>query len=155
MPLGFRDPKISDQNIDQTICAGGYSKTVRPAVSVTTPFKEQISAIYGLKDPLEDYEGDHLIPIEDGGCPGPKECGDNFVKNFFDQPYCTNGGGCTANDPRGYNDNQMGAHQKDLVENFIHKELCSHKISLERVSYYLPLHWTECFNLMKENHYCL
>src|SRR5664279_936918 len=36
---GAMDPKVTQDNIDQTICVSGYTKTVRPPVSYTNSLK--------------------------------------------------------------------------------------------------------------------
>ncbi len=105
---GAVDPAVTQANIHQTICVPGYSKSVRPPVSVTNPMKRQVMQEYGLggDDPRE-YEGDHLIPISIGGCPGPgRSC--DFHANFWPEPW-------TGAD---------NAHDKDHVENALHRLVC-------------------------------
>ena len=51
-------------------------------------------------------EEDHLVSLEDGG--GPKD-----QKNLFPEAYNTRVGGVIT-----------GAHQKDIVEGFIHDVIC-------------------------------
>ena len=57
-------------------------------------------------DNMACYEEDHLIPLEDGGDP-------TDPRNLWPEPYNTQVGGTI-----------MGAHQKDVVEGFIHDEIC-------------------------------
>ena len=57
-------------------------------------------------DNMACYEEDHLISLEAGGNP-------TDPRNLFPEPYNTRVGGVI-----------MGAHQKDVVEGFIHDEIC-------------------------------
>lgn len=138
---GYMNPDVNDKNIDQTICVSGYSATVRPSVSVTNPLKADSMAAYNIHpvaQHMKEYEGDHFIPIEDGGCPGPNQCGTDFRKNFWPESWT----------------GPNNAHDKDKVENLIHQELCAHKITLDRV---IPImnHWIECRALLASGSPCL
>jgi len=65
------------------------------------------------------YEEDHLISLENGGHP-------TDPKNLFPEPYNTQVGGVI-----------MGARQKDIVESFIHDEIC-HGIPNSKKNSYIP-----------------
>jgi hypothetical protein len=65
------------------------------------------------------YEEDHLISLENGGNP-------TDPRNLWPEPYNTMVGGVI-----------MGAHQKDVVEGFIHDEIC-HDIPGARKNSYIP-----------------
>jgi hypothetical protein len=109
---GAIDPRVTQSNISTTICVPGYTKTVRPPVTYTSPLKRtQINSGYNYQGDLNmrDYEEDHLIPLEVGGNP-------TSVKNLFPEP---------LNGP-------YGAHVKDNMENVIHALVCSHKITLKQ-----------------------
>ena len=71
---------LKQNNVDQTICVPGYAKTVRPPVEVTDQIKTERMATYGDSDSPANYELDHLIPLEVGGCP---DC----VSNLWPEPY--------------------------------------------------------------------
>src|ERR1035437_2160395 len=61
---GAIDQKVTQDNIKQTICVKGYTKTVRPPVSYTNKLKIQQIAAYGYLDKNpRDYEEDHLISL--------------------------------------------------------------------------------------------
>ena len=66
---GAIDPRVTQDNIGSTICVPGYTKTVRPPVSVTEPQKLEGMTAYGFNDSPSNYEFDHLIPLEIGGAP--------------------------------------------------------------------------------------
>ena len=60
---GAVDPRVTQDNIQQTICVSGYTKTVRPSTSYTTPLKVRQMALYGWTGTTSDYEEDHLIAL--------------------------------------------------------------------------------------------
>src|SRR5260370_8216263 len=67
---GVIDPAVTQANIQQTICVPGYTKTVRPPVSLTNSLKAQQLVEYGYVDTnLHDYEEEHFIILELGGSP--------------------------------------------------------------------------------------
>jgi hypothetical protein len=66
---GVTNPEVTQANIAQTICAGGWTTTVRPPQSYTEPLKRSQMAEYGDTRPIYDYEEDHLIPLGLGGAP--------------------------------------------------------------------------------------
>ena len=104
---GVRDPHVTQKNVQQTICVSGYTKTVRN-VSVAT--KKKVFALYGADWAQHaDYEVDHLIPLELGGS--------NDVKNLWPEKYATTG---------------IGAREKDVVENDLHRRVCAGEITLRR-----------------------
>ena len=109
---GAIDPRVTQSNISSTICVHGYTKTVRPPVTYTTPLKRsQLLSGYNLSGDvnLRDYEEDHLIPLEVGGSPAS-------IKNLFPEPLF----------------GPYGARAKDKMENIIHALVCSHKITLKQ-----------------------
>jgi hypothetical protein len=104
---GATDPRVSQSNIAETICSVGWTKSVRPPVRVTNGLKFEMMRERGIEDPSA-YELDHLIPLELGGCPDCKE--NLWLERYFPEP---------------------GAREKDRVENFLHRQVCTNKISLE------------------------
>ncbi len=104
---GATDPAVDQQNLDETVCRVGYTKTIRPPEAITEPEKEASIAAYGDHDPLHDYEYDHLVPLELGGA---------------------------GNDPRNLWPEKRGsfgaARVKDRLENFLHRAVCSGRMSL-------------------------
>ncbi|MBU6142256.1 HNH endonuclease [Patescibacteria group bacterium] len=87
------------------ICAPGYSRSVR---NVPQKVHEQAFYEYGLSyaQPYGSFEVDHLVPLELGG--------NNDIANLFPE----------AADP------QPGFHEKDLVENYLHEEVCAGRVGL-------------------------
>ncbi len=104
---GAINPSVIQDNIKNTICVAGYSKTVIPPVSYTTPLKIKLMKSYGLTDSRSNYEFDHLISLEIGGNPVD-------VKNLWPEP--------------GYG--QYNFHIKDRFENYLHKAVCNGSMGL-------------------------
>ena len=66
---GATNPQVTQANIATTICARGWTSTVRPPESYTESLKRAQMAEYGETQPTRTYEEDHLIPLELGGAP--------------------------------------------------------------------------------------
>ena len=117
---GAVDPKVTQDNINQTICVNGYTKTVRPPVSYTDKLKTQQITAYGYTDTNKgDYEEDHLISLEIGGSP-------TDPKNLWPEP------GASPN-------------PKDKIENLCHEKVCSGQISLSEAQHEISTDWqTAC-----------
>ena len=115
---GAVDPRVTQDNIGQTICVSGYTKTVRPPTSYTTPLKIKQMALYGWTGSTSDYEEDHLIPLEVGGHP-------TDPKNLWPEPY---------NVPN-------GARKKDKVENLLHSRVCSGQMTLVDAQNQIATNW--------------
>lgn len=120
---GAIDLSVTQDNIGSTICVSGYSGTVRPPTSLTNKIKELTLAAYSFTGAMSDYELDHLISLELGGCP---DC----VPNLWPEPY----------------NNTMGAHQKDKVENYLHKEVCNGQITLDEAQKEIATDWTAVYH---------
>ena len=117
---GAVDARVTQDNIQATICQPGYTQTVRPPTSYTTPLKRQLMAAYGLTDqPLADYELDHLISLEIGGDP-------RSPANLWPEPW----GG------------PNNAHQKDAIENFLHRQVCAGVIALSDAQREIATAWS-------------
>ncbi|KAA2256716.1 hypothetical protein F0L68_26025 [Solihabitans fulvus] len=65
---GAINPDVTQANINDTICKSGWTKTVRPATSVTSKMKAESARSYNLADD-EKSEYDHLVSLELGGAP--------------------------------------------------------------------------------------
>jgi hypothetical protein len=103
---GAVDLAVTQTNIHETICVPGYTRGVRPPSSVTNRIKRERFDEERLLGTPSDYELDHLIPLELGGCP---DCPTNLWMEPWSSP---------------------GAHEKDAVENYLHREVCSDRLSL-------------------------
>jgi|SRR5579859_3424104 len=117
---GSIDPQVTQANIHQTICLGGYTKTIRPPVSFTNTLKIQGITAYGYTDiNPRDYEEDHLISLELGGA-------SSDPKNLWPEP------GASPN-------------PKDTIENLCHKKVCNGEITLIQAQHEIATNWpTAC-----------
>ena len=78
---GAVDPAVTQNNIQQTICVPGYTKTVRPPASYTNRIKrELLDSYYKDQGDMHSVELDHLIPLTVGGHP-------TDLKNLWPQSY--------------------------------------------------------------------
>jgi hypothetical protein len=115
---GATNPSVTQDNIKDTICLPGFSKTVRPPVSYTTPLKIKLMQAYGFTDFRSNYELDHLISLEIGGNP-------TDVRNLWPEP--------------GYG--QYNFHIKDRFENYLHNAVCSGSMSLSEAQKEIATDW--------------
>ena len=66
---GAINPAVTQENIDDTICVAGWTKTVRPPSSYTSRLKSEQMREQNLPGTMQDYEEDHLVPLCVGGAP--------------------------------------------------------------------------------------
>jgi len=116
---GVSDPRVTQDNIQTTICVTGYTTKVRPSTAYTNALKvEQIKA-YGYADTNPtDYEEDHLIPLELGGHP-------TDPINLWPEPLT----GTNA------------ATKKDGVENSLHNKVCAGLMTLLAARASIAMNW--------------
>ena len=113
---GKTDDKVTQDNLTTTICHPGYTETVRPPVSYTNTLKKQQIIDYGYEDTnLSNYEEDHFISLERGG--SPKDPG-----NLWPEPHGS-------------------PNEKDKVENYLHTQVCSGKITLAEAQQEITKNW--------------
>ncbi len=105
----------------EEICVPGYSATVR---KVSTSLKKKVFAEYGILYPVPfgSYEVDHVIPLAIGGS--------NDIANLFPE----------ASDP------YPGFKEKDVVENYLHEEVCASRVALNVAQVRIANNWLEIYN---------
>jgi hypothetical protein len=104
------------------ICVPGYSSGVR---NVPESEKNEAYAEYGIKTHTTgQYEVDHLISLELGGS--------NDIANLWPEPA----------EPR------PGFHEKDKVENYLHKQVCDGVLSLQDAQYQIAHDWMAVYQNM-------
>jgi hypothetical protein len=114
---GAIDLKVTQENLNQTICSKGYTQTVRPPVSYTNKLKVQQILDYGYADKnLKDYEEDHLISLELGGSPVDP-------KNLWPEP-------------------DASPNPKDKIENLCNRKVCDGEITLAKAQEEIATDWT-------------
>lgn len=126
-PALLPDPKATPGDTvtedAQTVCIPGYARTER---NVSAVLKRQVYALYGVRPSIQTRNGkrlwvccevDHLISLELGGS--------NDIENLWPEPYL----------PR------PGARQKDVLENWLHKQVCSGKMPLADAQRAISTDW--------------
>lgn len=120
---GATDPRVTQEDIHQTICVSGYTATVRPPESVTEPMKKQSILDYGLADQkLGDYEYDHLIPLEVGGAP-------QDTKNLWPEPHA----------------GTWNSLVKDKLENKLNQLVCDGQLDLATAQQAVAENWIAAY----------
>ena len=119
---GVRDPRVTQENIHQTICVAGYTKTVRPDQKYTNSLKRKQMREYGYTntDP-RDFEEDHDLPLNLGGHP-------TDPKNLWPEP----------------RENGM-ADKKDELEFQLQDLVCWHGLPLEEAQRAITTNWMEAY----------
>jgi hypothetical protein len=77
---GRLNPNVTQPTIKTTICASGWTKTVRPLPSYTDKLKVEQMPLYHEVGSPGEYEEDHFVPLEHGGAPGGP-------KNLWPEPH--------------------------------------------------------------------
>lgn len=101
------------------VCASGYSKSVR---DVSSDEKAAVYKRYGIPNEPGKHEVDHFISLELGGS--------NMLTNLWPEPYVTP-------DAPG----QIGAHEKDKVENYLHDQVCKNAMTLQQAQDQIRTDW--------------
>lgn len=109
---GAYDTAVTQGNIRITICARGYTSTVRPPLAVTSRPKRESALEYGVPA-VGEY--DHLIPLELGGS--------SDTRNLWLEP------GRIPN-------------PKDKVENALKALVCAGSVTLEQAQRAIARDWT-------------
>jgi hypothetical protein len=138
---GATNPNVSQTTIGQTICAAGWTGTVRPPESYTERIKHLEAGSGGavtyngttyevhgfeLADPfISHYELDHLIPLELGGAPADP-------RNLWMEPYEA---------PKGSAPPGGGSQTKDDVENAARSAVCAGRMPLADAQHDVASNW--------------
>jgi len=118
---GAISPKVTQDNLADTICKTGYTKSIRPPASIVRAEKIANAASYGYAGSLSDVEYDHLVPLELGGDP-------NDARNLWVEP------GASPN-------------PKDGVESKLHQRVCAGTVSLAAAQQAIANDWTTALNV--------
>ncbi|MER6076227.1 hypothetical protein ABT187_47415 [Streptomyces sp. NPDC001817] len=122
---GATSPAVTQANLKSTICRpGGYTKGIRPPVSVTNKEKKLNAASYGYTGRLGDAEFDHLLSLQLGGDP-------NDSRNLWVEPA----------DP-GHKSGGGINNKKDPVETKLHTAVCDGKVTLAAAQQAIASDWT-------------
>ncbi|KNB51481.1 hypothetical protein [Streptomyces caatingaensis] len=121
---GATNPKVTQATLKTTICRSGYTKGIRPPVSITNREKTANAESYGYKKSLRDAEYDHLISLQLGGDP-------NDPRNLWVEPPSP-----------GHRDGAGPNNPKDVVETKLKNAVCSGKAELTAVQRAIAHDWT-------------
>ena len=102
---GAIDARVVVVDLQKTICASGYTKTVRPTEAYTNTLKARQMKERHLVGKPDLYEEDHRVPLELGGSPISPD-------NLWPEPW-------------------PEAREKDRLENAIKKDVCKGVLTLE------------------------
>jgi hypothetical protein len=122
---GLPDPKCTPGATRpatlEEICKGPSTSTVRPNDDYTDALKKAQIVEYGWTDTNPaDYEEDHLISLEIGGNP-------TDPKNLWPEPYT----------------GKFNSHMKDKVEDWLHDQVCTFKMTLEQAQKGISTNWKQ------------
>lgn len=91
--------EVTQQNIHQTVCVKGYTKTIRPPAHYTNKLKKRQIRKYGYADRnAKHYEEDHLVALSIGVAP-------RDPRNLWPEP----------------RNSEWSAKKKDRLEFVLHK----------------------------------
>ena len=127
---GVTNPDVTQDNIRQTVCVRGYSKSIRPPAYFTNKLKRQQIREYGYADTNpRDYEEDHLIALSIGGAP-------RNPRNLWPEPWHS----------------EWNAKKKDQLEFVLFRMVCEHEISLADAQHAMATNWIKAWNEYVPNH---
>ena len=66
---GALNPKVTQENLHATVCAAGWTRTIRPRTSYTEKLKKRQMRESGLPGAPNDYHENYRIPLCAGGHP--------------------------------------------------------------------------------------
>ncbi|MCU4184717.1 hypothetical protein K6U06_10125 [Acidiferrimicrobium sp. IK] len=112
---GALNPAVTAATVGSTICASGWTATVRPPEAVTERIKVAQMRAYGDRGRIGAYEEDHLVPLELGGAPSDP-------RNLWPEP------GSSPN-------------PKDRVESAARRAVCSGRLSLAGAQQAIATDW--------------
>lgn len=112
---GTTDPRVSQDNIQTTICRRGYTSTVRPPNAYTRALKLRQLAAMHETGPASAWTEDHLIPLSLGGHPTAET-------NLWPQPL-------------------LEARLKDADEAHLHAAVCAGRMTLLEAQSMMLCRW--------------
>lgn len=122
---GAVNPAVDQANIGETICARGYSRSIRPPEEYTQRLKHLGIRQYGYSDHrLRDYEEDHLISLALGGSPTDPH-------NLWPEPHHVIGG--------------WGSYTKDRLEDRLHRLVCQRRVPLAQAQHDIATDWIAAY----------
>lgn len=122
---GALNRAVNQDNLDETICARGYSKSIRPPEEYTERLKLRGIQQYRYSDRrVRDYEEDHLISLGLGGSP-------TDPRNLWPEPHHVIGG--------------WGSFAKDRLEDRLHSLVCRGRVPLAQAQRDIAGDWIAAY----------
>lgn len=121
---GAINPAVTPNNIHETICARGWTKTIRPPESYTYRLKRMQFHGSGAPGRIRDYEEDHLVPLELAGAP-------EDPRNLWLEPW---------NPADGWD-----AGRKDVLERRLHRLVCAGQLPLMEAQTAIAQDWIAAY----------
>jgi len=122
---GALNPAVTQSHIRATICASGWTSTVRPRESVSEREKFASLRAYGAPGRVSAYEYDHLVPLELGGAV-------NDPRNLWPEPdYATREG--------------YYLNPKDHLERVFNRLVCAGEMTLARAQGLIAAGWVSAY----------
>lgn len=129
---GATNPDVTQENIQQTICVSGWTKTIRPSSSYTNKLKKEQIAVFHYKEKrLSEYEEDHLISLQLGGHP-------TDPKNLWPEPYRI----------------KCGARIKDVLETKLKRMVCDGTMTLKDAQHLIATNWIAAYKKYVDKQGC-
>ena len=122
---GALNPAVTQPTVGTTICRRGWTRTVRPDVSITEPEKLASMRAYGERSSASRFEYDHLVPLELGGAA-------NDARNLWPEPDYAGSMGFYRN-------------PKDELENALNRMVCDGRMSLSRAQRAIATDWVSAY----------
>jgi len=121
---GALNDDVTQENIHQTICVRGWTRTVRPPSHYTYELKRAQIRNWYHGGRLRDYEEDHLIPLNLGGAPYDR-------RNLWPEPRHPADG--------------WDADLKDELEARLNELVCSGQLDLAAAQHAIATDWIEAW----------
>jgi hypothetical protein len=121
------NPAVIQANIAKTVCASGWTATVRPPTSYTRRIKLSMFTLAqsngGSKEgeTIDSFELDHITPIVLGGHPRDRL---NLQLQRWNGP--------------------NGAYAKDAVERYLARRVCANQVTLAEAQRCISHNWRKC-----------
>ena len=122
---GAINPAVTQDNIGETICVRGWTRTVRPPQEFTYQLKRRQMREYGyFGRRLGDFEEDHLVPLDLGGAP-------DDPRNLWPEPRDTADG--------------WNADRKDELEAMLARLVCERRVPLAEAQAAIASNWIAAY----------
>ena len=122
---GALTPAVTQDNIGETICVRGWTRTVRPPQEFTYQMKRRQMRAYGyFGRRLGEFELDHLVPLDLGGAP-------DDPRNLWPEPREAADG--------------WGADRKDELEAVLARLVCAGRVSLAEAQSAIATDWIAAY----------